>query len=124
MDSSGFYKLKIDERLLVLKKECGLIDQEITVLKNSGGLSLDIADRMIENVAGVMHLPIGIATNFLINGKEILIPMALEEPSVIAGASKAAKLSRPTGFTAKSDESIMIGQIRSEEHTSELQSQR
>ena len=112
MDSSGFYKLKIDERLLVLKKECGLIDQEITVLKNSGGLSLDIADRMIENVAGVMHLPIGIATNFLINGKEILIPMALEEPSVIAGASKAAKLSRPTGFTAKSDESIMIGQIQ------------
>lgn len=111
-DFSGFYKLSIDERLALLKKNLGLTDQETALLKNSGSLSLETADKMIENIVGVVHLPVGIATNFRINGIEKVIPMAIEEPSVIAGASKAAKLCLPDGFTASADKSVMIGQIQ------------
>ncbi|MFA6531032.1 MAG: hydroxymethylglutaryl-CoA reductase, degradative [Candidatus Micrarchaeia archaeon] len=107
---SGFYKLSVDERLKLLE---GILDNEdISVLKNSGALSLDIADKMVENVIGTMHLPFAIATNFKINGKEVIIPVALEEPSVIAAACKAAKLCLPEGFTAEADDSVMIGQIQ------------
>jgi hydroxymethylglutaryl-CoA reductase len=68
---------------------------------------------MIENVVGVLPIPLGIAANFLINGKDYLIPMAIEEPSVVAGASKAAKLARPSGgFQASSTEPMMIGQVQ------------
>lgn len=112
MEISGFYKLSINERLDLLKKIRELTNEELALLKNSGALSLDIADRMIENVVGAMHLPFAIATNFKINNKDMLIPMAIEEPSVVAGACKAAKLCLPEGFTASSDEPIMIGQIQ------------
>ena len=112
MDITGFYKLNIDERLSLLKKHRNLSDEEALLLKNSGALSLDIANRMIENVIGAMHLPLAVATHFKINGKEMLVPMAIEEPSVVAGACKAAKLTLPEGFTAKSDEPIMIGQVQ------------
>lgn len=112
MELSGFYKLNIDERLSLLKKHRNLSDDEASLLKNSGALSLDIADRMIENVVGAMHLPFAVATHFKINGKEMLIPMSIEEPSVVAAACKAAKLTLPEGFSTKSDEPIMIGQVQ------------
>lgn len=107
---SGFYKLSIDERLKLLKEV--LTNEEIAVLKDSGALKLENADRMIENVIGIMHIPFAIATNFKINGKEKIIPMALEEPSVVAAACKAAKLCLPEGFKAEADDSIMIGQVQ------------
>ena len=108
---SGFYKLPIEKRLEILKKEANLSEEDIEVLKN--GLSLKVADGMIENVIGTMQLPLGIATNFLINGKDYLIPMAIEEPSVVAAASNAAKIARKSGgFKAESDPPIMIGQIQ------------
>jgi hydroxymethylglutaryl-CoA reductase len=112
MDVSGFYKLGTEERLKKIKEIAGLSDEEAAVLKNTGALKIEIADRMVENVIGAVHLPLGIATNFRINGKEYAIPMAIEEPSVIAAACKAAKLALPEGFTAGADESIMIGQMQ------------
>ncbi|MEM5835275.1 MAG: hydroxymethylglutaryl-CoA reductase, degradative [Candidatus Aenigmatarchaeota archaeon] len=112
-DISGFYNLSIEERLRILRDFCNLTDDEVKLLKNTGALGLDIANRMIENVIGVQHLPLGIATHFLINGKEYFIPMAIEEPSVVAAASYAAKLARPGGgFKAEASDSLMIGQIQ------------
>ena len=81
-------------------------------MKNTGALAPDTADRMVENVIGGVHLPLGLATNFKINGKEYLVPMAIEEPSVIAAASKAAKLALPDGFAAEAEEPVMIGQMQ------------
>lgn len=112
MKLSGFYKLSVSERLKKIKEVASLTDEEAKLLEDTGALKPDIADRMIENVIGGVHLPLGIATNFKINGKEHIIPMAIEEPSVIAAASKAAKLTLPEGFTAESEEPVMIGQIQ------------
>ncbi len=109
MDMSGFHKKTIDERTSVLK-EMGLDDNDIEVLHN--GLDLPTSNRMIENVIGFVKLPLGVATNFRINGKDYVVPMALEEPSVVAAASNAAKLALPSGFTAKCSGSLMIGQIQ------------
>jgi hydroxymethylglutaryl-CoA reductase len=110
---SGFYKLSIDERLKVVKEFADLTDEEIGMLKASSSLSLELADRMIENVIGVFPMPMGIAVNFLINRKDYLIPMVIEEPSVVAAASYGAKMTRSKGgiFTS-STEPIMIGQIQ------------
>jgi len=109
----GFYKLSIEERQKIVKEFAELTPEEISLLSNSGSLTLDIADRMIENVIGVMHIPLGIATNFLINGKEYLIPMAIEEPSVVAAASNGAKMFRSSGgIYTNSTEPLMIGQVQ------------
>jgi hydroxymethylglutaryl-CoA reductase len=109
---SGFYKMSIEERRELLKKLGYLTDEDIQSL-NSGGLEISVADKMIENVIGIISYPLGIATNFLINGKDVLVPMSLEEPSVVAAASKAAKIARSGGgFTAEADEPIMIGTIQ------------
>jgi len=79
----------------------------------SAGLDLSIADAMVENALGNLALPLGVATNFVINGREVLVPMAIEEPSVIAGASKAALAARAGGgFEAEADDSLMIGQVQ------------
>ncbi|MFH1221533.1 MAG: hydroxymethylglutaryl-CoA reductase, degradative [Candidatus Micrarchaeota archaeon] len=112
MELSGFYKLSPADRLKKVKEIAKLTDEEEQLLKNSGALSMEIADRMIENVVGSMHLPFAIATNFKLNGKELLIPMALEEPSVVAGACRAAKLTLPSGFKADADDSVMVGQVQ------------
>ncbi len=112
MNVSGFYKLSAEERLKKVKELAKLTDEETAILKDAGALKLDVSDRMIENVIGNVHLPLGIATNFKVNGKEYLVPMALEEPSVVAAASKAAKLTLPEGFTGEAEEPIMIGQIQ------------
>ena len=108
----GFYKLGVVERQHDIKQRCNLTDSEIAAL-TSGGLSPDLADRLIENVVGIHGLPLGIAANFQINGRDYLIPMAIEEPSVVAAASHAAKLVRNAGgFTASADAPLMIGQVQ------------
>jgi hydroxymethylglutaryl-CoA reductase len=107
-----FYEMNYRERLEYVRKFARLTDAEVKILKNCGGLSLREANRMVENAIGTMAFPLGIATNFLINGRDYLIPMAIEEPSVIAAASKAAKIARlKGGFTATADQSLMIGQV-------------
>ena len=109
---SGFYKLSIEERLKIVKEFSELSDEEAEFLLK-GHLDMELADRMIENVVGMTELPMGIATNFKINGKDYLIPMAIEEPSVVAAASHAAKLAREGGgFFTSSTEPIMISQIQ------------
>jgi hydroxymethylglutaryl-CoA reductase len=115
MDSniSGFYKLSIEERLKVIKERTELTDEEVTLLGKTGALAPELADRMIENVIGTMPLTLGIATNFQINGKDYLVPMAIEEPSVVAAASNSAKAARAGGgFKAETTDPIMIGQIQ------------
>lgn len=110
---SGFYKLSPKERLALVKEFAGLSDGECTVLQNTGALPIDAADRMIENVVGAIPIPLGIGVNFLINNRDYLIPMAIEEPSVVAAASYAAKMVRDGGgFHTSSTPPIMIGQIQ------------
>jgi len=110
---SGFYKLTAQKRLELVKEFAGLSDKECALLQNTGSLPLDLADRMIENVIGAIPIPLGIAVNFLINKRDYLIPMAIEEPSVVAAASYAAKMARQGGgFYTSSTPPIMIGQIQ------------
>ncbi|MFQ6064010.1 MAG: hydroxymethylglutaryl-CoA reductase, degradative [Candidatus Bathyarchaeia archaeon] len=110
---SGFYKLSPKERARIVKEFAGLTDQEVKLLQSTGSLDLELADRMIENVVGAIPIPLGIAVNFLINGRDYLIPMAIDEPSVVAAASYAAKMARSKGgFFTSSTEPIMIGQIQ------------
>ena len=109
----GFYKLTVNERLDKIKDYANLSEDEINLLKKTGSLEADLADRMIENVIGVMPIPLGIATNFRINGRDYLIPMAVEEPSVVAGASNAAKMTLAKGgFSTSTTGPVMIGQIQ------------
>jgi len=110
---SGFYKLPIAERVRMLKEFAGLTEEEVGLLQKPGALGFDVANRMVENLVGVMPVPLGVAVNFLINGRDVVVPMAIEEPSVIAAASNAAKMSRPKGgFHATSTDPVMIGQIQ------------
>ncbi len=110
---SGFYKLSPRERAEVVKGFAGLTDEEVEVLQSTGSLGLETADRMIENVVGAFSVPLGVAVNFLINGRDYLIPMAIEEPSVVAAAGNAAKMARARGgFFTSSTEPLMIGQIQ------------
>src|SRR3989338_9150868 len=109
----GFYKKSMEERMQIVKDFAGLDEKEIETLKKKGSLDIQTAERMIENVVGTFQLPLGIAVNFLINGKDYLIPMVLEEPSVVAAASHAAKLCRPSGgFKTESADPVMVGQIQ------------
>lgn len=109
----GFYKLRPEQRLNIVKEFANLTDEEVKLLSKEGYLKTEQAERMIENVIGFKNLPLGIATNFLINGKDYLIPMSIEEPSVVAAASHAAKLARKTGgFKCSHTDPIMIGQIQ------------
>lgn len=110
----GFYKLSVQERLEVLK-EREIITADTFKLLSSGANVLDneAADKMIENVIGVFSLPIGLGLNFLINGKDYIVPMVVEEPSIVAAVSSAAKIVRQNGgFAAKSTEPILIGQVQ------------
>lgn len=109
----GFYELKLEERIRKVAELAGLSAEDIDVLSGPAGLSPERADQMIENVIGIHALPLGIAVNFLINGRDYLIPMAIEEPSVVAGASFAARLAREGGgFQAHTTEPEMIAQIQ------------
>ncbi len=110
---SGFYKLSPGERLKIVREYAGLSEEEAELLCKTGALELEQANRMIENVIGTTELPLGMATNFLINGRDYIIPMAIEEPSVVAAASNAAKMVRERGgFNTESTPPIMIGQIQ------------
>jgi hydroxymethylglutaryl-CoA reductase len=109
----GFYKLSPKDRLKLVKQYADLTDEEVKTLLSTGSLDLDLANRMIENVVGAFPVPLGIAVNFLVNDRDYLIPMAIEEPSVVAAASYAAKMVREGGgFFANSTPQVMIGQIQ------------
>ncbi len=110
---SGFYQQPLATRLDTVGEWAGLDEAERAALTGAGGLTLAQAEHMIENVIGLYALPLGIATNFLINGVDYLIPMVIEEPSVVAGVSYAARLVRAGGgFSTSADEPVMIGQIQ------------
>ncbi len=110
---SGFYKLTPKQRLNLVKEFADLSDEECVLLQNTGSLPLEAADRMIENVIGAFPLPLGMGVNFLINNQDYLVPMAIEEPSVVAAASYAAKMVREGGgFHTSSMPPVMIGQIQ------------
>jgi hydroxymethylglutaryl-CoA reductase len=109
----GFYQLSPSDRLKAVGAFDGLNNDDLHALHGEGALPIDRADKMIENVIGTFSLPLGIATNFLINGRDVLIPMVVEEPSIVAGASYAARLARAGGgFQASSTASLMIGQVQ------------
>jgi len=108
-----FYNLPINDRLTWVKEIYGLSDEEIRSVSGESGLSLEDADHMIENVVGVYGLPMGIAQHFRVNGRDVPVPMVVEEPSIVAGASFMAKLALKTGgFFAHSTAPEMIGQIQ------------
>ncbi len=110
---SGFYRKSIAERRAFVQEWGGLTDEEARSFEFPPGVDPGTVDRMIENVIGVMPLPLGVATNFRINGRDYLVPMAIEEPSVVAAASNAAKVARPTGgFFAQTTAPVMIGQVQ------------
>ena len=111
---SKFFEKSRKERLNAVKFFSSLSDEEIKLLENpDGGVPFEKADKMVENAIGTFSLPLGVATNFKINGKDYLIPMVIEEPSVIAAASKGAKIARVLGgFEVESGESYSIGQIQ------------
>jgi len=109
-----FFEKSRKERLEVIKQFSSLTDEELKLLENTnGGISFEKADKMVENAIGTFSLPLGIATNFKINEKDYVVPMVIEEPSVIAAASKGAKVARILGgFQVSADESYSIGQIQ------------
>ena len=111
---SKFFEKTLKERLSIVADFSGLSQDELKIIGNAtGGISYDKADNMIENAIGTFSLPLGIATNFRINDKDYLIPMVIEESSVIAAASKAAKIARiHGGFKAEAEQSHSIGQIQ------------
>ena len=113
LDKLRFYELTLQERGEYLRQETGLTESEIDALTGLSGLTPAAADKMVENAVGVYALPIGIAQNFIVNGRKVWVPMAIEEPSVIAGASYMARLARSGGgFFASTDEPYMIGQMQ------------
>jgi len=109
-----FYKMSINERVKAVHDKGLLTDSDLdSLMSGEATLDLSAADKMIENVIGVLGLPIGLAVNFLINSKEYVIPLVVEEPSIVAALSAAAKLTRSTGgFTTTSTDPILIGQIQ------------
>lgn len=109
---SGFYKLSVIERRKKVAEFAELTDEEEKAISNASD-SEDVLDMMVENVIGTLQLPLGVATNFKINGKDYLVPMSTEESSVIAAASNAAKMARiKGGFTTESTDPVMIGQVQ------------
>jgi hydroxymethylglutaryl-CoA reductase len=108
-----FYDLPVDERQAQIAEKAGLSAGDIAALGGTGGLELEQANHMVENVVGLFALPLGIAQNFVINGREVLVPMVIEEPSVVAGASFMARLARSAGgFQAQASAPEMIGQMQ------------
>ena len=111
---SKFFEKSRKDRLEIIGNFANLSQDELNTLENmNGGISFEKADKMIENAIGTFSLPLGIATNFKINNKDYVVPMVIEEPSVIAAASKGAKIARiKGGFEVTADESYSIGQIQ------------
>ena len=111
---SKFFEKTREERLDIIADFANLSAEELKILQSSdGGISFEKADKMVENAIGTFSLPLGVATNFKINGKDYLVPMVIEEPSVIAAASKGAKIARIRGgFEVTADQSYSTGQIQ------------
>jgi hydroxymethylglutaryl-CoA reductase len=110
---AGFYNLPLKERVERVARWAELTEDEAAVLRGAMGLDVARADQMIENVVGLHSLPLGIAVNFAVNGRDVLVPMVVEEPSVVAGASFTAKLARAGGgFRATTTAPEMIGQLQ------------
>jgi hydroxymethylglutaryl-CoA reductase len=108
-----FYNLSLEERRAWIARHSDLSWEEVQVLSGVTGMSDEQADHMIENAIGLFNLPLGIARNFQVNGREVLVPMAIEEPSVVAGASFMARLARSGGgFSAHTTAPEMIGQMQ------------
>lgn len=109
----SFYQKSLTERADLIAAQAALTPAERAALDGSAGLTPEQADHMIENVIGTFALPLGVAANFVVNGREVLVPMVIEEPSVVASASFMAKLARASGgFTATSTAPEMIGQMQ------------
>ena len=109
----AFYKRSIADRRAFVRDWAQLTDEEVRAFEFPPGIDPGMVDRMIENVVGVMPLPLGVATNFRSNGRDYLVPMAIEEPSVVAAASNAAKVARVGGgFLAQTTPPVMIGQVQ------------
>jgi hydroxymethylglutaryl-CoA reductase len=112
-DISGFYRRSVAERRAFVREWAGLSEQEAGAYDFPPGVDPGTLERMIENVVGSLALPVGIATHFRINDKDYLVPMAIEEPSVVAAASNSAKVARASGgFSAETTEPVMIGQVQ------------
>ncbi|MCP3100083.1 hydroxymethylglutaryl-CoA reductase, degradative [Myxococcus sp. K15C18031901] len=110
---SGFHKLPMEERLAQLARMLRLSQGELDQLRGSEALQPVLANQMIENAVGTFSLPLGLGLNLQVNGRDYLVPMAVEEPSVVAAVSFAAKIVREAGgFTAEADDSMMIGQVQ------------
>ncbi len=108
---SGFYKMPVEKRIEFVKEFSDLAEEDVNIISSS--LDIETADRMVENVLGKFELPLGLAVNFVINGKDYIIPMVTEESSVIAAASNAAKIARiKGGFTTECSSPLMIGQLQ------------
>jgi hydroxymethylglutaryl-CoA reductase len=107
----AFYRHPLAERRRLVEELCELADGRMRSI-DPGALSLEAADGMIENVIGTYALPFAVAVNFTIDGQDVLVPMAVEEPSVVAAASNAARMARPGGFTTHVSAPVMIGQIQ------------
>jgi hydroxymethylglutaryl-CoA reductase len=109
----GFYKLALDERRQVLRERFGLAPDDVAALEAAGGLQTPDADKMVENAVGVLGLPLGLALNFVVDGVPVIVPMAVEEPSVVAACSYVAKLaSEGGGFATSADPPHLVGQIQ------------
>ena len=107
----GFYRLSVAERRHILRLRTDLSEEDLATWER-GGIDTTTADEVVENVVGVYALPLGIGLNFRVNGEDVLVPMAVEEPSVIAAASNAAKMVRAGGgFEADADPPVMTAQI-------------
>lgn len=110
---AGFHKLSLEERVKKIAAMLRLPEAELDKLRGEGSLSAAVANLMIENALGTFSLPLGLGLNMTVNGKDYLVPMAVEEPSVVAAVSFASKIVREAGgFTAEADDSMMIGQIQ------------
>lgn len=109
----GFYKKSVPDRVQIISNMCSFTDEENIDISAKGALNIAQADKMIENAIGIYPLPLGLGLNFMLNGKDYLVPMAIEEPSVVASASYIAKIVRDAGgFQTQATERVMIGQIQ------------
>lgn len=113
---SGFYRDGIEARIEALRARCGVDDETCAFLTRGGGLAVAVADKMVENVVAVHGLPLGIALNFRVNDEDVVIPMAVEEPSVVAAASNAARMVRESGgFRGEATAAVMTAQVQFDE---------
>ena len=113
---AGFYNQTVPARVRLLEGQCSLSEESLSWLRGGGGLPIAVGDKMSENVVATYGLPFGIALNFTVNGEDVLVPMVVEEPSVVAAASNAAKMVRASGgFTCEAGPQVMTAQVQFDE---------